>query len=468
MPFRWRRILTYSLFSVLTHGFVASEDELISVDLSPITISSPSLAQRRAKLRVKAALQTTTDQEPWNVYMGPMGEGAVRAAHVYSSEIKLGQGFQEQGFNVLFDTGSSHLVVPDQHCRDQSCLSHKRYTNRSLALGAKQEVHYAYGKMQTIPYSDTLCFGADSLCIKNSRVLSAISEEAGAMGGFAFDGILGLAPLSNFTENVLRHSNRLGRSVRPVFALYLSRDERIRKSEMTIGGYRPSLLGGALKWLPQYGLPGKWAFQIKDISIGGRRLYLCGYGKSECRAIVDSGTSQIVAPPAWAEKVKKRMNVNFDCGKNNKLPPMTILTQSGETFNIGPEDYVHRMTPTSGCFPAVAPVEGFSDDTVLLGLPFLRKFYSVYDIEKNMVGIGEARLPGAHATETPDIPRVHLVSGSKRQRVSGASHALHVAVAFLLFFLLSSGAWVILRPAKDLQTLGPAYESPSFVFGFVR
>jgi hypothetical protein len=236
---------------------------------------------------------------------------------------------------------------------------------------------------------------------------------------------------------------------------------------MTIGGYRQSLLGSALTWLPQHGLPGKWAFQLKDVLVGGRRLHICGYGARQCRAILDSGTSQIVGPPAWVDKIKQRLNVNTDCGNNDKLSTLSILTQSGETFELQPDDYVHRMSRTGGCFVSVTPMEGFSDDTIILGLPFLRRFYSVYDIEKNMVGLGKAQMPNAPIpSQQTSFPRAHLAYSSKHKHLSGRSGALHIVAAFCLFFLLSGGAWVILKPKKDLQssTNGPA----TFVFDVIR
>lgn len=454
----WHCILTWSLLNSLAQGDVDPEAHLVHVDLLPLVRTSPSLTQRRTRLRVGTTLGNT-NQEPWDVYMGPLGADAIRAPHVYSAEIKLGHGPQEQKFNVLFDTGSSNLVVPDKRCQDKVCLSHRRYLNRTMALGAVQEVHYAYGTMETLPYLDSLCLGTDALCIPNMRVLSAVHDYSTAMTDFSFDGILGMAPLSNFTENVLRQCNSGKASAKPIFALYLSWDERIRKSEMTIGGYRQSLLGSALTWLPQHGLPGKWAFQLKDISVGGRRLHICGYGSRQCRAILDSGTSQIVGPAAWVEKVRQRLNVNTNCGKNGELPTLSIMTQSGETFDLEPDDYLHRMTREGGCFLAVTPMEGFSDDTLILGLPFLRRFYSVYDIEKNMVGLGKAKTPNAAISRDSNIPRVHLASSSKRKRLSGGTHALHILAAFALFFVLSSGVWIVLKPKKDFQasTFGPAH-----------
>lgn len=467
MAFLWPGIWLLSLLSFLAQGAVDADSDLVSIDLVPVAQVPSSLTQRHTRLRVGATLATTTNKEPWDVYMGPLGSDAVRAPHVYSAEIKLGRGSSVQRFDVLFDTGSSNLVVLDQRCHDQACLSHRRYLNRSEAIGAMQEVNYAYGKMETIPYCDSLCFGAGALCIKDQRVLSTIHDFSTAMTGFSFDGILGMAPLSNFTESVLRQCNSGTGPAKPIFALYLSRDEHIRRSEMTIGGYRQSLLDNKLTWLPQHGLPGKWAFQLMDISVGGRRLHVCGYGARECRAILDSGTSQIVGPSAWAEKVKQRLNVDTDCKKNGRLPSMSILSKSGETFTLEPEDYVHRMSRTGGCFAAVTPMEGFSDDTLILGLPFLRKFYSVYDIEKNMVGLGLAKVPNAVVpNQSPVIPRAHLASSSKHQRVTNGRRALHIMAAFSLFFLLSSGVWLILKPKKEVPT--SAYSSAPFVFDMIR
>jgi len=62
-------------------------------------------------------------------------------------------------------------------------------------------------------------------------------------------------------------------------------------------------------------------------------------------------------------------------------------------FELRPSDYVRRSAQTTGCQLAMdeKPKNGLPQNVVVLGLPFLRRYYSVYDADSSRIGLAIAR-----------------------------------------------------------------------------
>jgi len=65
--------------------------------------------------------------------------GVVQHKSAYYGQISVG-GPQSQPFEVVFDTGSGHLVLPSTMCRSKTCLQHRRYKKRSSLLAEDIDV----------------------------------------------------------------------------------------------------------------------------------------------------------------------------------------------------------------------------------------------------------------------------------------------------------------------------------------
>jgi len=421
------KLLALSAWCPLAHAMAGT---LVSVPLLPMLDQRGMLPPRskelpktsllRASLSLGAEPTAEVEEAAWDVFTGPLGADALHASRVYFADVELGH--PPQRFSVLFDTGSSRLVVPGANCTDPLCVRHLRYQNSTAATGASFSTHYGDGDLDVVPFRDAFCVGG--ACASDFPVYTVVADRSRSLGAFKYDGILGMAPASGFSfrlHDMVTHvadgANVRGGS--PLFALYLSRDERVRRSEATLGGPRPELLAAGaganeVAWFPLSAPGDHWAFDLKDIKVGGKRLFLCGYGsKDRCRGVLDSGTSQLVASQKLAEKVKGRLGVDMDCGNLQKLPSLSFLAVDGREFTLDPEDYVQRLRPSGGCFAAVSPVTQIEKDVILLGQPFLRRFYSVFDAGvPRRVGLAEAALPAEAAAA-----EVVAASGSRVRRV---------------------------------------------------
>lgn len=81
---------------------------------------------------------------------------------------------------------------------------------------------------------------------------------------------------------------------------------------------------------------------------------------------------------------------SVECDKVNSLPDLTF-TLSGHNFTIGPHDYVLEVQ--GSCISSFMGMD-FPEPVgplAILGDAFLRRWYSVYDLGNNAVGLAKAK-----------------------------------------------------------------------------
>jgi len=85
---------------------------------------------------------------------------------------------------------------------------------------------------------------------------------------------------------------------------------------------------------------------------------------------------------------KKGYNGQYtiECDKRSSLPDLTF-TLSGKDFTIGPSDYVLEVQ--GSCISSIfgMDIPAPAGPLAILGDAFLRKWYSIYDLGNNSVGL---------------------------------------------------------------------------------
>ncbi|KAK5243637.1 aspartic proteinase precursor, partial [Cryomyces antarcticus] len=114
--------------------------------------------------------------------------------------------------------------------------------------------------------------------------------------------------------------------------------------------------------------------------------------------ILDTGTSLIALPSTLAELLNKEIGAKkgyngqytVECDKRDSLPDLT-LTLTGYNFTIGPYDYILEVQGSciSSFFGMDFPEP--AGPLAILGDAFLRKWYSVYDLGTNSVGLARSK-----------------------------------------------------------------------------
>ncbi|KAK8227156.1 extracellular aspartic protease [Phyllosticta capitalensis] len=314
----------------------------------------------------------------------------------YFSEISIGT--PPQDFKVILDTGSSNLWVPSSECGSIACYLHTKYDSSSSSTyhknGSSFEIRYGSGSLSGFVSQDTFQIG--DVKVKKQDFAEATSEPGLAFAFGRFDGILGLGydtisvnhivpPFYNMIEQGLVDE--------PVFAFYLSdTNEEGSESVATFGGVDSSLYEGKMTKIPLR-RKAYWEVQLDSITFGDATADLDNTG-----AILDTGTSLIALPSTLAELLNKEIGAKksfngqytVDCDKRDGLPDLTF-TLTGHNFTISAFDYILEVQ--GSCISAFMGMD-FPEPTgplAILGDAFLRRWYSVYDVGNDAVGLAKAK-----------------------------------------------------------------------------
>lgn len=149
-----------------------------------------------------------------------------------------------------------------------------------------------------------------------------------------------------------------------------------------------------------------WGVQMFEAGLqlghkGGRRRVDLGCGAG-CGAIVDSGTSLLVAPTAVIQQMQDALEgLHADCSNMNDMPILTFSV-GGHTLSLPPDAYIGRVVGEVArgpagflSLPALPPGREHSSCRLLmmeqdsdtqfgpmwiLGMPFFRKYYTTFDV----------------------------------------------------------------------------------------
>ncbi|KZP00003.1 aspartic peptidase A1 [Calocera viscosa TUFC12733] len=311
----------------------------------------------------------------------------------YFAEITLGT--PPQTFKVVLDTGSSNLWVPSVQCSSIACFLHQKYDSGSSSTykknGTAFEIHYGSGSMEGFVSNDLLTIG--DLQVQKLDFAEATKEPGLAFALGRFDGILGLA---YDTISVLHMTPVFYEMVNqklleePVFAFRLGSSEE-DGGEATFGGIDESAYTGKIDYVPLR-RKGYWEIELEKISLGGEDLELENTG-----AAIDTGTSLIALPSDIAEMINKEIGATkswnnqytVECSTVDSLPEL-VFYFNGKAYPLSGKDYILEAQGT--CISAftgldIPPPLG---PIWIVGDVFLRKYYSIYDLGRNAVGLAKA------------------------------------------------------------------------------
>jgi saccharopepsin len=279
----------------------------------------------------------------------------------YVCNITIGTPPQE--FKVVLDTSSSGLWLPGVQCDSHD---HKKHICRDICR------------------------------IGNLTVKNQLFAGAGAVPGvnISLDGILGLGYYSPSVESIASPFYNMvhqGLLDEPLFALYLS-DNDHDDSEIVFGGTNEDHYNGNIIQLPVR-RKAYWEADFDAISLGDQTTELHATG-----AIFDSATSHIALPEPLAHNLNREIGAKrgdngqffVDCSKRESLPDLTF-TLAGHNFTLAPFDYIIKVE--SKCISSLVSLDIPSPlgPVALLGVPFLRKWYSIYDLGNDITGFAKAR-----------------------------------------------------------------------------
>jgi cathepsin D len=321
----------------------------------------------------------------------------------YYGEVDIGSPAQK--FQVIYDTGSSNLWVPSKTC--SNCKkSGARYDSTGSTKFKKNgkgfALQYGTGSCTGFLSEDDVTLGGQTL---TDFAFGEVTKEAADVFGQApFDGILGMGPAKAAIDHVPMPMDQLvaqGKIQHNVFAYYLASGGKAG-STLTLGGTDSSFYTGDFTYTPlakAASILPYWMISASDIKIDGTSSGACGWLLG-CESVVDTGTSILVGPPSAMNKlIAKVGKVEQDCSNVKSLPTLTF-TFGGHDFPLEPEFYVLRVhDPSTGKDQCQLGMQGMNAGAPLwiLGDPFLRKYYTVWDADQKRVGFALAKAPAENA-----------------------------------------------------------------------
>jgi len=324
----------------------------------------------------------------------------------YFGTISIGTPGQE--FHVLFDTGSGNLLVPSATCDGHACTKHQRLnasqssTSVNIAFSSQPDTPvgddgdqdvlnlvYGTGEANGVIVKDRVCVG--STCT-HADIVAAVEESDAPFGDAPFDGIFGLgltslseAPAFNLLDCMVRD-----KAIKTaMFSVFLGATDA-EESEVLFGTYRHERVVGEVFWVPVMGNDGFWKVPLDAISLHGQDLTSGG----NASALLDTGTSLLAGPPEVVNSLLDRLNVASNCSNYDSLPDIGFVI-AGHKLSLSPHDYIDRDASGKDCILPLMTQDTKSGEspTWILGDPFLRKYYTIYNREKMEVGFAVA----AHA-----------------------------------------------------------------------
>ncbi|POR39674.1 Vacuolar protease A [Tolypocladium paradoxum] len=311
----------------------------------------------------------------------------------YFSEITIGT--PPQSFKVVLDTGSSNLWVPSKSCNSIACFLHSTYDSSSSSTykknGSEFEIRYGSGSLSGFVSNDVMSIG--DLKIEKQDFAEATNEPGLAFAFGRFDGILGLGYDTISVNSIVPpFYNMINQKLldEPVFAFYLG--DKDEGSEAVFGGIDKNHYEGKIEYIPLR-RKAYWEVDFDFIAYGKEVAELEDTG-----VILDTGTSLNVIPSSLAELLHKEMGAKkgyngqytIDCAKRDSLPDITF-SLAGSNYSLPPTDYILEVSGT-----CISTFQGMdipppAGPLAILGDAFLRRYYSVYDLSKNAVGLARAK-----------------------------------------------------------------------------
>jgi len=353
--------------------YLVSQAEFLRRDQSSLTTAT----QRRRNLRVAGKKENEAIKDYANAQ--------------YYAEVDIGT--PPQKFQVIYDTGSSNLWVPEVgcvHCGYAILGKKNKYDSTKSSTfvedGSDFAIQYGSGAVSGKFEQDTVTL-AEDLSVEGVKFASI--HDAKGMGiGYAlgkFDGILGLGFDSisvGGVETVFHAAIDQGLVEKPMFAFYLGDNA---DGELTFGGYDEDKFAGDINWVP-LSEQSYWRVDVDSIKMGS-------YTSRATDAIVDSGTSLIVGPKVDVKAIasligaKSMITGQFtvDCDKLDDIPAIT-WTLNGTDYTVPGSKLVLQNAGT--CLLAMMGIDFPSPGPKwILGDVFMRQYYTIFDYEGARVGI---------------------------------------------------------------------------------
>ncbi|CAF4114344.1 unnamed protein product [Adineta steineri] len=320
-----------------------------------------------------------------------------------------------QPFYVLPDIGSADFWIPGPACGNLCGGTHVFNPNASSTYVSWDKdffLSYINGASVNGTFAnDTVDIGGISI----SHQPFAIVNSAIGVAGVEFDGILGMAYPADTEagENPVIFSMYLaGKLKLPIFTFWFEPvPTGSDTGELILGSYDTTKFVGCFTYVP-VSLQRHWQFIADSISlsVGSNTTTIA----TSFSAALDSGTSlAFIGPVAYVNNILEMLEAVFDptmglyaidCHtKPLTTFPNITLTISGVPFLLTAPMYTLIFGNSSSytCYILIQGLDVPDEDTDIwiFGTFFMNRFYTIFDMQKNRIGLARSSLYSVIQTE---------------------------------------------------------------------
>lgn len=220
------------------------------------------------------------------------------------------------------------------------------------------------------------------MSIKNQEFTQAIQTPKTPFFSSKLDGVLGLGHDSISVKKTIPpfyhmvYQNLIGKGL---FSFYLSP----LIGELTFGAIDHSRYQNELVW-HDISRKGHWELALEAIHYNNDNVSMVTVNAG---AILDTSSSMILTP--LADKINQKLNAIYQNGRyvfpcTHQLDAELCFVFDSRYFCLGPQDYVVEIEK-GHCLSAFV-----HSPLWYLGAPFLRKYFTVFDLDNERVGLAKA------------------------------------------------------------------------------
>lgn len=322
--------------------------------------------------------------------------------YIYLGNITIGEGC-EQTITVVFDTGSSDLWVSThvpQKKWHQSFFSN--LSNTFQPLGKNFSMKYGTGQANGT-------YGRDVVKVNGYRVTDQTFAVVTELDDYFMDwnsnGILGMgfSALSRTQENPLPYKiYTQGLVTENMFGFWFNPNKSSPLAgEVYFGGYDQNYIDGPIDYVP-LSRAAYWEIKIARFTIEDDFWPM---NETNLAAMVDTGTSFMFLPDPFYSKLNNTFNERTKNGTvcdpqdfpNYPSITFDIVTTKGlKSYTLTHEDYLSMNYEAEGdeekCYIKISKSYIYGEKMIMFGIPFLLKYYTIYDYENRRVGFAPSKM----------------------------------------------------------------------------
>lgn len=306
--------------------------------------------------------------------------------YTYFSTMKFGS--RQQEMYMLIDSGSANTWVMGSSCQSNACQTHNTFGSEDSSTlkttTQKWSMTYGTGEVDGVVAKDSVQLANYSL----SMSFGLASTASDDFNNYPMDGILGLGRSTDATnsQTVMQVLDSQGHLPSNIVGIHLQRSsDGTNDGQITFGGVDSSKFAGKLSYAKTIATD-SWQVAADDAGVDSNAVGFTGK-----TAIVDTGTSYILMPPADADSLHDLIPGSSQNGELYIVPcsstASVYITISGVKYSVSPKDYVGKASG-SGCQSNIIGHQAFGPNDWILGDVFLKNVYTVLDFDNARVGFG--------------------------------------------------------------------------------